>query len=72
MSTGGSWTTWWRTTRVAAAWMSAAGSKRVKVVQRKFMTDAAARFGSSVRTSSGQPRKAGCAARRLAASRSLA
>ncbi len=37
MSTGGSWTTWWRTTRVAAAWMSAAGSKRVNVVHRKFI-----------------------------------
>ena len=42
---------------VAAAWMSAAGSKRVKVVQRKFIGLAAARAGSSVRTSSGQPRE---------------
>ena len=54
---------------VAAAWMSAAGSKRVKVVHRKFMALAAARRGSSVSTSSGQPRKAGCAARRGAGRR---
>ena len=53
ISTGGSWTTWWRTTRVAAAWTSAAGSNRVKVVQRKFIGLAAARAGSSVTTTSG-------------------
>ena len=57
ISTGASWTTWWRTTRVAAAWTSAAGSKRVNVVHRKLMGLAAARVGSSVRTRSGQPRE---------------
>ncbi len=40
--------------RAPAAEMSAAGSKLVKVVQRKFIELFAARAGSSVSTSSGQ------------------
>ena len=42
--------------------MSAAGSKRVKVVHRKFISLRVARSGSSLKTISGQPAKAGCAA----------
>ena len=58
---------WLRTTRWAAEWMSAAGSKRVKVVHRKFMSLRVARSGSSLTTTSGQPANAGWAATRLGA-----
>ena len=40
--------------------MSAAGSKRVNVVHRKFMSLRVARAGSSLTTISGQPANAGC------------
>ena len=52
--------------------MSAAGSKRVNVVHRKFIELAAARTGSSVTTTSGQPAKTGSAAKRAAAPGSAA
>src|SRR5919106_5242466 len=47
--------------------MSAAGSKRVNVVHRKFIELAAARAGSSVTTRSGHDANAGSDARRAAA-----
>src|ERR1041385_2193303 len=56
--------------RRSAAWMSAAGSNRVKVVHRKFIVLAAARAGSSVKMISGQSRNAGSAAMRAGASAS--
>ena len=59
---------WLRTMRFSAAWMSAAGSKRVKVVQRKFIGLLTARAGSSVTTTSGQSASAGSRASRLGAS----
>ncbi len=61
-----------RTTRVDAAWTSAAGSKRVNVVHRKFMALRAARSASSVRTTSGHRRNAGCDAARAGRSGSSA
>ena len=48
-----------RTIRCSAAEMSAAGSNRVKVVHRKFMSLRVARAASSVSTTSGQPRRPG-------------
>ena len=72
MRIGGVRTRWLRLTRSSAAWRSAAGSKRVKVVHRKFIGEAAARRGSSVSTKSGQPANAGCAASRAAAGASAA
>src|SRR6185436_12527125 len=46
--------TWLRDSRRSAAWMSAAGSKRVNVVHKKFIALRAARRGVSVRTRRGQ------------------
>src|SRR5690606_24778094 len=72
MTIGGVRATWCLTSSVRAAWMSAAGSNRVNVVQRKLTVLATARSGSSLTTTSGHSAKAGWAAMRAGASASSA